>query len=341
MRRSSVAYDVAIVYAAGDLTTRMQGAIIAAASGTQAAAMINIELTMELATSGARMTDMNGTQPNRDQASYWNEQAGHRWVAVQRDLDAQLEPFGIAVMTELGLVSGERVLDVGCGAGATSLMLAEQVRPGQVVGIDISGPLLARARQRAEAIENLRFDQADAQTFAFPGASYGIVFSRFGVMFFADPIEAFANLRTALRPGGKLGFVCWRAMRDNPSFAVPLEAALPFLPELPQPPEPGAPGPFAFADEDRIRGILERAGYVDIDIAPHDTDVVFAGRSDIEGAADLALQIGPLGRALSTLAETNRARVRAAVRDAFVPYHGPSGVTLPAATWIVTARRSW
>ena len=113
----------------------------------------------------------NDTQPNREQASYWNEQGGPRWVAMQRDLDAQLEPFGIVVADKLGLVSGERVLDVGCGAGATSLMLAERVRPGQVVGIDISGPLLARARERGATIENLRFEHADAQTFAFSGRS--------------------------------------------------------------------------------------------------------------------------------------------------------------------------
>jgi SAM-dependent methyltransferase len=259
---------------------------------------------------------------------------------MERDLNAVLEPFGIAVASKLGLVSGERVIDVGCGAGATSRMLAERVRPGQVVGIDISGPLLERARQRGEGIENLRFENADAQTFAFPAASYDTVFSRFGVMFFADPIEAFRNLRMALRTGGKLGFVCWRAMRDNPSFVLPLQAALPFLPEPPKPPEPGAPGPFAFADEDRLRGILERAGYGDIDIVRHDTDLVFAGRSDIEGAVDLALQVGPLSRALSTLTETTRARVRTAVRDAFLPHHKASGVTLPAATWMVTARRS-
>src|SRR5258707_15309719 len=176
---------------------------------------------------------MNHTQPNRDQASYWNEEGGLRWVAMQRDLDAQPEPFGLVVMSKLGLACGERVLDVGCGAGATSLMLAERVRPGPVVGIDISGPLLDRARQRGAGIENLRFELADAQTFAFTGALYDTVFSRFGVMFFADPIEAFANLRKALRTGGKLGFVCWRAMSDNPSFVLPLQAALPFLPELP------------------------------------------------------------------------------------------------------------
>jgi SAM-dependent methyltransferase len=286
------------------------------------------------------MANEIGDPPNRDQASFWNDQAGPRWVAMERDLDAQLEPFGTVVASKLGLVSGERVLDVGCGAGATSLMLAQRVRPGQVVGIDISAPLLARARQRGEGIDNLRFEHADAQTFAFSGASYDTIFSRFGVMFFADPASAFGNLRSALRAGGKLGFVCWRAMRENPSFVLPLQAALPFLSEPPQPSEPGAPGPFAFAEEDRIRKILEQAGYGDIDIAAHDTDIVFAGRSDIEGAVDLALQVGPLSRALTALTETNHAKMRAAIRDAFAPYHGPSGVTLPSATWIVTARRS-
>lgn len=274
-----------------------------------------------------------------DQATYWNEQGGPRWVAMQRDLDAQLEPYGIAVANRLGLAPGERVLDVGCGAGATSLWLAERVRPGQVLGIDISAPLLARARERAEGIANLRFEHADAQTFAFPAGSHDAVFSRFGVMFFTDPIEAFRNLRTALRADGKLGFVCWRAMSDNPSFVLPLQAALRFLPEPPPPPAPGAPGPFAFADAERVRGILERAGYADVDIAPHDTQLAFGGRANLEGAVELALQIGPLGRALSLATDANRAQVRDAVRDALAPHHGSKGVTLPAAMWIVTARR--
>jgi SAM-dependent methyltransferase len=276
---------------------------------------------------------------NLGQATYWNEGAGRSWVMRERDLDAQLEPFGVAVAQELGLVSGERVLDVGCGAGATSLMLAERVRPGQVLGVDISAPLLARARERGAAVDNLRFEHADAQTFAFGGALYDAVFSRFGVMFFADPVEAFRNLRAATRPGGKLGFVCWRAMRDNPAFALPLEAGLPFLPEPPQRSEPGAPGPFAFDDEGRVRTILVSAGYKDIAIAPRDAEIVFGGRTDLEGAVDLALEVGPLSRALPELDERTRARLRAAIRDAFSPYHGPSGVTLPSATWIVTARR--
>jgi hypothetical protein len=128
-------------------------------------------------------------------------------------------------------------------------------------------------------------------------------------------------------------------MRENPSFVVPLEAALPFLPEPPPPPEPGAPGAFAFDDPERVRGILERAGYTDIEIVPHDTEVVYAGRSDLEGAVDLTFQVGPLSRAMSTLGGPELARVRDAVRAAFLPYHGPSGVKMPAATWIVTARR--
>jgi len=282
---------------------------------------------------------MDDAQPNREQATYWNEQGGPRWLAMQRDLDAELEPFGAAVMSRLELGPGERVLDVGCGTGATSLMLAERVRPGQVVGLDISGFLLAKARERGQAIENLRFECADAQTFAFSGPSYDAVFSRFGVMFFSDPVAAFGNLRMALRAGGKLGFVCWRELGDNPLFVMPLEAALPFLPEPPQPPEPGAPGPFAFADEDRLREVLERAGYGDIEITPHDRDLVVGGRKDLGGAVDMALQLGPLGRAVSTLSDQTCARVRAAVRDAFVPYHGSAGVKLPSATWIVTARR--
>jgi SAM-dependent methyltransferase len=278
------------------------------------------------------------TQPNETQSRYWNEQGGPSWVAMQRDLDAELEPFGVALLGKLGLSAGERVLDVGCGAGATSLMLAERARPGQVVGIDISAPLLARARERAAAVENLRFEQADAQTFAFAAGSFDTIFSRFGVMFFADPIAAFTNLRAALKAGGRLGFVCWRASSENPSFSLPLEAALPFLPEPPESPQPEAPGAFAFAERARTARILELAGYRDVDITAHDTELVFAGRRDLEGAVDLALRIGPLSRASTTLSEAAQEQVRAAVRDAFLPHHGPMGVMLPAATWLVTAR---
>jgi SAM-dependent methyltransferase len=282
---------------------------------------------------------MNDSQPNHEQATFWNEQGGPRWVEMGRQLDAQLEPFGLEVARRLGLAAGERVLDVGCGAGATSLMLAERVKQGQVVGVDISAPLVERARARGKGVENVRFELADAQTFAFTGEPYDVVFSRFGVMFFDDPDAAFRNIRTALRPGGRLGFVCWRPMKDNLGFVLPLQAVMPFLAEAPPPPEPGAPGPFAFADGERTRGILERAGYVDVAITPHDSELVFGGQTDIEAAVDLALQVGPASRALASIPEISRTEVRAALRAAFLPYHGPSGVKLPAATWLVTARR--
>jgi ubiquinone/menaquinone biosynthesis C-methylase UbiE len=284
------------------------------------------------------MNETNQAQPNREQASYWNEIGGPRWVAMQRDLDAELEPFGVAVADQLGLVSGERVLDVGCGAGATSLLLAERVRPGEVVGVDISAPLVERARERGQGIGNLSFELADAQTHAFAPQGFDAVFSRFGVMFFADAVAAFGNLRAALRPGGKLGFVCWRAPAENPSFGLPLQAALPFLSERPEPPKVGEPGAFAFAEQERIGEVLTSAGFADIVIARHDTELVFAGRRDLEGAVELAFEVGPLSRVRDKLEEPVRSKVRDAVRAAFQPFHGASGVVLPAATWLVTAR---
>jgi SAM-dependent methyltransferase len=300
------------------------------------------------------MTDL---QPNLDQAAFWNDEAGRRWVRMNRELDAQLEPLGVAVMDRLGLAPGARVIDVGCGGGATSMMLADRVRSGQVVGVDISAPLIDLARSRAHGVPNLRFEQADAQTFAFENQSFDAVFSRFGVMFFADPVAAFRNLRTALRRDGTLAFICWRDISENPAFTLPVQAALPFLSAPPVDPEPGAPGPFAFADRGRIHDILRGAGYSEIDIAAHDPDLVLAGSADIdlpphspgsaahpgpagviESAVELALQVGPLSRALVDAEPRIVAKVRSAVREAFTPYCGPSGVKAPAATWIVVAR---
>lgn len=282
---------------------------------------------------------MSEASPNSEQVAYWNDQAGLKWVALQSDLDAQLEPIGFSTMDRLALAQGERVLDVGCGAGATSLAIASRVAPGDVTGVDISQPLLTRARERAAGVENLRFVEADAQTMAPLAPGVDAVFSRFGVMFFDDPLAAFKNLLACLRPGGRLGFACWQQMGENPWATVPLEAALPFLTAPPDPPVAGAPGPFAFADGARTRLILEAAGFSDVDVAPVDTELVLGGSPDVERAVHLSSQIGPLGRALSGLDDETRAKARAAVRDAFTPHVKPRGVTLPAAIWIVTAKR--
>ncbi|MBP1685220.1 MAG: SAM-dependent methyltransferase [Deltaproteobacteria bacterium] len=285
------------------------------------------------------MTTLLPTGPNAQQIQYWNDLAGRKWATYQSSIDAQLAPLGQQTMDRLAIAAGERVLDVGCGCGNTTLELARRVGPtGKVTGIDISTPMLELAREaaRAAGVDHVRFENADAQTFAFSTCSVAVVFSRLGVMFFDDPVAAFANLRKALRPGGRIGFVCWQELRRNVWMHVPLEAASPYLP--PQPPlEPNLPGPFAFADPGRVRELLTRAGFVALRIeALHET-LAIGGQQGLDEAVGLLLQIGPLGRALVDVVGEVRARVAESVRDAVAPFLTPLGVRMPAAAWIVTA----
>jgi SAM-dependent methyltransferase len=272
---------------------------------------------------------------NAAQVAYWNDAAGRTWADLQDRIDRQIRPLGLAAMERLAQASGEQVLDVGCGCGDTSLELARRVGPdGEVLGLDISAPMLEVARGRAEAAgaRNLAFHEADAQTAALP-ASRDAVFSRFGVMFFADPTAAFANLRSALRPGGRLGFVCWRPLAENLWMRLPAETAAGLVPPAP-PPEPGAPGPFAFADPDRVRRILAEAGFTGIDLTPHDEAI---GGLDLEGTVAMSFRVGPLGAILRErpdLAPLLRERVREAVS----PWLRGDAVYMPSATWLVSAQ---
>lgn len=273
-----------------------------------------------------------GTEPaNKDQIDYWNAQAGETWATQQDKLDRQLAPLGHAAIEALSPRPGERLIDIGCGCGQTTLELASEVGAGgSVLGVDISRPMLDVAAGRAEGLGNVSFLEADAQTHAFQGDADG-VFSRFGVMFFADPTAAFANIRTALKPGGRLAFVCWRPMAVNEWMRVPLAAALAHVP--PPPPDPLAPGPFAFADPERVRTILAGAGFRNVDLTPYDT---FIGGHPLEDAVALSLKVGPLGMLLRDN-PGSRAEVIGAVREALAPHAGLDGVMLPAAVWIVTA----
>jgi SAM-dependent methyltransferase len=286
------------------------------------------------------MTTLDTTGPNAEQIRYWNETAAPKWVEYQAVLDTQLEELGRVAMDRARLVPGERVLDVGCGCGATSRALAARVgASGSVHGVDISGPMLARAAElaRAAGLGNVRFTNADAQTYAFePGAAY-VLFSRFGVMFFTDPPAAFTNLRRALRPGGRVAFVCWQPLADNPWLLVPLGAAAQHIP-LPPPPAPGAPGPFAFADRERVRAILTQAGLGDA--AFEDVRVTLGvGGGGLEDAVRFLLEgVGPTTQALREADPALRPRVYAAVREALAPYDTAAGIRMPAAAWIVTAR---
>src|SRR5437667_9101391 len=208
------------------------------------------------------MATLEPAGPNAEQIKYWNETAGPKWIAFQKLLDAQLEPLGRRTMDRARIAAGERVLDVGCGWGDTTLELARRVGPkGRVLGIDVSAGMVARAAETAgdAGLRNVLVENADAQTHRFPRGEFDVLYSRFGVMFFADAAAAFTNLRSALRPGGRVAFICWQALRENPWLAVPLRAGA-GNPPLTPPPAPDAPRPFSLGEPQRVRAILLRAG---------------------------------------------------------------------------------
>ncbi len=284
------------------------------------------------------MERLEASGPNAEQITYWNEQGGPRWVKLQEALDQQLASFGRVVMDRLEIASGERVLDIGCGCGETSLELGRRVgAKGSVLGIDISTVMLERARARGAGVANVEFLVADAQTHAFAPASFAALFSRFGVMFFKDPRAAFTNLARALAPGGRLGFHCWKSLPENPWMTVPLFAALQHVPP-PTPPPPDAPGPFAFADADRVRGILADAGLDAIEFESRG-DPIGVGSGSLDDATDFALQMGPASIAIREATPETIAKVRASVREALGPYMTSDGVRLDTSSWVVTARR--
>ncbi len=207
--------------------------------------------------------------PNADQVAFWNGPAGEKWAQLQVEMDRNLGDVTAALLPFAAPKPGERVLDIGCGAGQTSYLLADAVgQGGHVTGVDISAPLLAAARRVMDSAKNIAFVEADASAYDFK-PEYDLVVSRFGVMFFDDPPDAFANIRTALKPGGRLAFACWRSVPENQWVSLPVGAARAILPPLP-PPDPLAPGPFAFAEPARVKDILGRAGFRDIRIEPLD-----------------------------------------------------------------------
>jgi SAM-dependent methyltransferase len=279
--------------------------------------------------------------PNAEQIRYWNETAGPKWAAFQGVLDRQLSVLGRRAMDRARPIAGERVIDVGCGCGDTTIELGRRVVPaGEALGIDVSAPMLAQAADaaRAAAVRNVRFELADAQTYRFPPGGFDLVFSRFGVMFFIDPAAAFANLRAALRADGRLVFICWQALPENPWLFVPLRAASAHL-TLPPPPAPDAPGPFAFADPERVRGILARARFADVELEPMRETLTVGGAATIDQAVQFLLEgVGPTTAALREADPAVRGRVAAAVRDALEPFATTDGVRMGSAAWLVSAR---
>jgi SAM-dependent methyltransferase len=268
---------------------------------------------------------------NAEQIEYWNGAVGERWATFQDVLDTALKAISDAALAFAAARPGERALDIGCGCGTTTYALAKALGPsGSVTGVDISRPMLAVARSRGIGAN---FREADAATHMFH-PTHNLVFSRFGVMFFADPAQAFANIRKAVSPHGRLAFVCWRALAENAWAAAPLAAARPLLPPQ-EPMDPLAPGPFAFADDARVKDILAGTGFRNIRIEKLDSTMNMG--ATLDAAVEQALRIGPLSRATTDIDDGTRAKIRAAVKDALAPFAAADGVAPPAACWLVGA----
>lgn len=271
----------------------------------------------------------------------WAGSSGDNWVLHQRRLDLMLEAFGDAAISAANVAPGEQILDIGCGAGATSFALAARTgADGRVIGVDISPQLVERARADTPVGAPVAFELADAATAPLEPAAFDLLFSRFGVMFFDDPVAAFAHMRAALKPGGRLAFACWREPAANDWVRLPMAAIRPFV--TPAPTEPLAPGPFAFADPVRIESLLSAAGFVDVGITPFDAIIPYGHGATREAAIGdavmLASAVGPLSRALADQGDDIRAKATKAVHAAFARQPGETSIQIAGAAWIVTAR---
>ena len=284
------------------------------------------------------MSDAPGT--NEQQIEYWNEVAGPKWVALSDLINAQIEPLGHVAMERLALKEGEQVLDVGCGCGHTSRDLAQRVGvSGRVLGVDVSDVMLADARERSGGMDQLDFLSADAQTHVFAKGVFDVLFSRFGVMFFSEPQAAFSNLLTALKPGGRLAFICWQEPAANPWMSIPGRAAAAHI-EMEGPGEPDAPGPFAFADRERVQGLMEGAGFEGVSVDSYESSLRVGGGLELDACVDFLLQLGPAAAAMRQADATLSSAIRNSVSEAVSPFWQGDGLQMDAAVWVVSAERT-
>ena len=277
---------------------------------------------------------------NEDQRTRWNGIDGEYWARQQEHLDRTLAPVTGPLLAFAEPRAASTVLDVGCGCGATTIELARAVGPsGRIVGVDISEPMLARAKERLREFANTTCLLGDAADLPLQDFSAELIVSRFGVMFFGDPVAAFANLRTGLVPGGRLRFACWRPIHENPWLQIPLHAVYEHTPRLPKP-DPEEPGPFSFADVARVMRVLSAAGFTPPSFTPQDVQLDIAAGGTLEDAVLQSAGMGPSKRALADQPEDVRAAAIESIRRALTPYATEVGVKLPAALWLVAADRS-
>jgi SAM-dependent methyltransferase len=270
---------------------------------------------------------------NSEQIEYWNAKAGAVWVDQQAHLDQLLAPLSKAGLAAAKFSETETALDIGCGCGDTSLALAAS--QGTVTGLDISEPMLAHARTRAAGMQNVTFTQADAADAEFDN-QYDLLFSRFGVMFFAEPEAAFKNFRKALKPSGRMVFICWQPPSENPWMSLAGKAVQPYVTPPATPPNPKAPGPFAFSDPAYVLATLTDAGFDQVQIESFQCRLHIA--DNLDDALYFQTQIGPAANAVATLQGTEKTQALDAVREIFRPHMTDNGLNLGAAVWIVSAR---
>jgi SAM-dependent methyltransferase len=279
-----------------------------------------------------------GHEKNSDQIAYWNGAGGQRWADRQAVQDILLQPVADLLIDRARIKPGERVLDVGCGSGSTTFGFASAVDPGgHVTGVDISAPMLSRAREVTPPGAPVEFFLADATIHPFAPESFDLLASRFGVMFFADPVLSFTNLHRALKRSGRLAFACWREARENPFFMVPLQAVYRHVPKMP-PVGPEDPGPFAFASQERVTRILTAAGFSDVAMEPCKVSLDVAVGRGLDAAVQGGLQIGPAARALAEQPPEVVAAATNSIREALTPYVKGQTVPLDGSIWIVTAK---
>lgn len=278
------------------------------------------------------------TEPNRDQIEWWEVDGAH-WVVEAERYDSMTRGFCDALLDAASLLPGERVLDIGCGAGITTRLAAQQIQPGgTVLGIDVSPPMLGLARERTarDGIENADYLQADAQVHDLGGGEWDAAISKFGVMFFDDPAAAFTNIAQALRPGGRLAFVAWQGMMLSEWIAAPGIPASAHL-GLPDGITPDAPGPYGLADRDRTVGILERAGLTDVHL--EDLSLPMRVGDDVDDALAFFQSIPFVRGLIDDSAPGDVARALDAARQGLEPHAGPGGVVMENnAVWLATAR---
>ena len=277
---------------------------------------------------------------NLKQKEFWSGAGGDVWVNKQKEMDIMLNPLGQRAIDKLALTPDKIILDIGCGCGATSLEIAKQIPEGKLIGLDISVPMLDQASKLASemSLTNTDFQVKDVQVEELMYEYFDIAFSRFGVMFFEDPFEAFKNIHNSLKQGGQLSFVCWQNASLNPWQSLSIQVIKQFL-DLPAPP-PKSPGPFAFEDKEYIKEILEASGFQEIDITDNQEEIVMFSGKSIKEASEDYLTINPVvTEMLKNSVDELREEILEALITKFSDFHKNEGLLFPSATWIVTAKK--